>query len=90
MLVYSRPLILLFCGKSGEVKGQQTERSGSRGADGSAAAHLLLLDAPLQRLDVVLHGHVDEPVLGLGLHHPRALRADHLDGLRHVDVAVHP
>ena len=53
-------------------------------------SHLLLLDASLQGLDVVLHGHVDEAVLGLGLHHPRALGAHHLDGLGHVDVTVHP
>lgn len=53
-------------------------------------AHLLFLDTPLQSFYVVLHGHVDESVLGFGLHHPRSLRADHLDGLWHVDVAVHP
>lgn len=38
----------------------------------------------------MLHSHVDESVLGLGLHHPRPLGSDHLDGLWHVDVAVHP
>lgn len=53
-------------------------------------AHLLFLDTPLQRFYVVLHGHVDESVLGFSLHHPRALRTDHLDGLWHVDVTVHP
>lgn len=53
-------------------------------------AHLLFLDTPLQSFYVVLYSHVDESVLGFSLHHPRALRTDHLDGLWHVDVTVHP
>lgn len=68
-----------------------TERGRRKSArEEFSEAHLLFLDTPLQGLDVVLHGHVDEPVLGFGLHHPRPLRAHHLDGLWHVDVAVHP
>lgn len=53
-------------------------------------AHLLLLDTPLQSFYVVLYSHVDESVLGFSLHHPGPLRTDHLDGLWHVDVTVHP
>ena len=53
-------------------------------------AHLFLLYASLQCFYVVLNSHVDESVLRLGLHHPRALRTNHLDRLWHVDVAVHP
>lgn len=56
------------------------------------ASHLqaLLLGAhPLeQRLNVVLHGVVDEFVLGLGLHHARALRSDHLNSALNVDLCV--
>lgn len=52
--------------------------------------HLLLLYASLQSFYIVLHGHIDESVLSLGLHHPRALRTNHLDGFWHVDVTVHP
>lgn len=70
-------------------------RDGGRGNKGRndelfSAAHLLLFDASLQCFYVVLYSHVDESVLGLSLHHPRALRTNHLDGLWHIDVTVHP
>lgn len=51
--------------------------------------HLLLLYAALQRLDVMLDCHVNEAVLGLGLHHSWALGPHHLDRLGHIDITVH-
>lgn len=95
MLVYSRPLILLFCGGENRPRlemgaGRKKKKKKSRNDEMFSAAHLFLLDASLQRFYVVLHSHVDESVLGLSLHHPRALRTNHLDGLWHIDVTVHP
>lgn len=55
---------------------------------GAWKTHLLLLQPLLGRVDVLLHCHVDELVLGLGLHHARALLPHQLDGLRDVDVAI--
>lgn len=56
------------------------------------AAHLqaLLFSAhPLeQRLNVMLHGVVDEFVLGLCLYHARTLRSDHLNGALDIDFGV--
>lgn len=94
MLVYSRPLILLFCRvEKRNVKNHEQGKinNGESGkSEALSAAHLFLLYASLQRFYVVLYSHVDESVLRLGLHHPRALGTNHLDGLWHVDVAVHP
>lgn len=90
MLVYSRPLILLFCtGERRRQRFSQRQEKGNSREDASSPAHLFLHSASLQCFYVVLHGHVDESVLRLRLHHPRALRANHLDGLRYVDVTVH-
>lgn len=50
--------------------------------------YLLLLQSLLGRVYVLLHCHVDELVLGLGLHHAGALLPHPLDGLRDVDVAI--
>lgn len=51
-------------------------------------AHLLLFQPFLLGLDELLHCHVNELVLSLRLHHPRALPPHHLDRLGNVDVAV--
>lgn len=55
---------------------------------GAWKTHLLLLQSLLDRVYVLLHCHVDELVLGLGLHHAGALLPHPLDGLRDVDVAI--
>lgn len=91
MLVYSRPLILLFyCGENRPRFLRWGQKKRQKLWIFFSAAHLLLFDASLQCFYVVLYSHVDESVLGLGLHHPRALRTNHLDGLWNIDVTVHP
>lgn len=72
------------------MKVTDESRGQARMCEMFSAEHLFLLYASLQRFYVVLHSHVDESVLGFSLHHPRALRSNHLDGLWHVDVAIHP
>lgn len=67
---------------SNAQKEKETTESGAWGA------HLLLLQSLLGRVYVLLHRHVDELVLGLGLHHAGALLPHPLDGLGDVDVAV--
>lgn len=51
-------------------------------------SYLLLLQSLLSRVYVLLHRHVDELVLGLGLHHARPLLPHPLDGFRDVDVTI--